>query len=315
LNYTINLANLNSTDTVFYVRDPLPTNLSYVPGSVSSNASYNAADNQIEATIPLAGQEGVVSATDFGGFFDLTPYKAIDLDNACGAACDDTAFSFTGMNFTYFGTAYNRIGIASNGFLQAGGATSATASTQMLPVAGAPNNVIAPLWTDLNLDASGDWFYAAVTDGVNDYDVFQWTAVPHFDTPTDLYTFQVWIVYGTDMIFFSYAPLPAGLLNHNTEIGIENPLGTVGDTYFNVTGTTVTGVPPNPASATPDLAVETVLDSAAVTYQAMVDVTDLTIDKVFNVVEVAYDNSTTVDLAFAKTLLVFFKTWYPIVFK
>jgi uncharacterized repeat protein (TIGR01451 family) len=315
LSYTINLINNSAENTTFFVRDPLPANLAYVDGSLSANASFNAAENQIEAAIPLLATSGSLTPVDWGGFQDLTTFKAIDLDSYCAGECDDAAFNINGVPLTYFGTPYTRIGITSNGFIQPGGATSTTASTQRLPAAGAPNNVIAPMWTDLNLDAGGDWFLAGVTDGTNDYTVVQWTAVPHFDTPTDLYTFQIWIVDGTDEIYFTYGTLPAGAATHNTEIGIENITGTAGATYYNRSNTGSVGTLPNPSSTTPDLAVDTVLDQAAITYQAMVDVTDITADEVVNVVEVAYSNSTVVDRAFARTALVFLKTYLPLLLK
>ncbi len=314
LNYSLKLSNFNTDETTFFLMDPLPTNLTYVPDSISSNSSYNLVDNQIEAQITLDGTVAVVEPYNWGGFFDLTPYKYIDLDDACGAACDDTAFNINGVGFSYFGTYYNRIGVSSNGFLQAGGATSATASTQFLPNSAAPNNVIAPLWTDLNLDAGGDWFYAAVTDGVYNYDVFQWTNVPQYGT-SELYTFQIWFVYGTDAIFFSYGSFPAGVANYNTTIGIEDATGLVGDTFYNVTSGTVTGTLPNLASATPDLIVSTILDSETVTYQATVDVTDIQMDKVINIVEISDSNSNILDRAYALTKLDFYKSWFPIVSK
>ncbi|MBN1370724.1 MAG: S8 family serine peptidase [Anaerolineaceae bacterium] len=314
LTYSINLSNNSAEDTTFFVRDLIPTNLSYVDGSVSANASYNAVDNQIEAAIPLLGTMGSLTAVDWGGFDDVTPYKYYDLDSFCTPNCDDTAFNIN-VPFTYFGTSYTRIGVTSNGFLQPGGATSATASSQLLPAAGAPNNVIAPMWTDLNLDDGGDWFVAFVSDSTYYYTVFQWTSVPHYDSSTDLYTFQVWIVEDTDEIYFTYGTIPAGAATHNTEIGIENATGTAGATYYNRSAAGTVGTLPNPASATPDLAVATILDKATITYQTMVDVSDITVDEVFNVVEVAYSNSPTVDKAFAKTLLIFFKTYFPLVMK
>ncbi len=315
LGYIISVANNTSEDVTITVRDPLPDGLLYVDGSVSANASYDAVDDQIEASILLDAASGELTADDLGGFFDVTPFKDIDLDDACRPTtngCDDTAFNINGVPHTYFGVDYTRIGIASNGFVQPGGATSATANVQLLPAVGAPNNVVAPMWTDLNLDEGGDWFLAGVTDGVNDYTVIQWTDVPHFDTGTDLYTFQIWIVDGTDIVFFKYDTLPAGVATHNTEIGIENTTGTAGDTYYNRSASGTVGVLPDPASATPDLIITSVLDEAVITYQTTVDIFDTVVREVYNVVEVTYSNSATVDKAFAKTLI-YLSTYLPII--
>ncbi|MDO9086291.1 MAG: S8 family serine peptidase [Anaerolineaceae bacterium] len=318
LSYTLNLSNFNTEETTFFLRDPLPTNLTYVPDSVSTNASYNVIDNQIEAQITLDGTVAVVEPYNWGGFFDLTPYKVpgyyLELDDYCGLSCDDYAINLTGMGLYYFGTYYDKIGISTNGFLQPGGATSATASTQFLPNSAAPNNVIAPLWTDLNLDAGGDWFYVPLYDGTYYYDVFQWTDVPQWGT-SQLYTFQIWFVYGTDMIFFSYESFPAGVATYNTTIGIEDPTGLVGDTFYNVTGGVVTGSLPNLASTTPDLVVSTVLDSETVTFQAVVDITDMNVENVVNIVEIVDSNKNVLDRAYAITNIIYYKYLFPIIAK
>jgi len=312
LNYELGLANFNSGETTFYLRDLLPTNLTYVADSVSSNASYNAVENQIEAQITLDAPVPIVEPFNWGGFFDVTFAKAIDLDEFCAGECDDAAINLNGIGLYYFGTYYSRIGISSNGFLQPGGATSATGSSQLLPNPADPNNVIAPLWTDLNLDEGGDWFYAFLSGGGNYYDVFQWTDVPQYGT-TDLYTFQIWLVYGTDVMFFSYDSFPAGVATYDTTIGIEDPTGNVGSTFYNVSDGVVTGTLPDLMSATPDLIASSILDSATVTYQASVDVTDLEVDKIVNVVELSDTNKNTIERAFATTRLIFYKQWFPIV--
>lgn len=309
LSYEVGLANFNANQTTFYLRDQLPTNLTYVPGSVSSNASYNAVDNQIEAQITLDAPVPILEPVNWGGFYDVTFAKAIDLDNICAPDCDDAAINLNGIGLYYFGTYYTGIGISSNGFLQPGGATSATASSQLLPNPADPNNVIAPLWTDLDLDSGGDWFYAFLTDGVNYYDVFQWTDVPQYGT-TDLYTFQIWLVYDTDTMFFSYDSFPAGVAIYDTTIGIEDPTGNVGSTFYNVFDGVVTGTLPDLMSTTPDLIGSSILDSTTVMYQATVDVTDLEVDKVVNVVELVDTNKSVVERAFATTRLIFYKLWF-----
>ena len=318
LNYELEISNFNTGETTFFLRDPLPTNLTYVPDSVSTNADYNEEENQIEAQVTLDGTVAVVEPYDWGGFMDLTPYKVpgyyLELDDYCGSNCDDFAINLTGMGLYYFGSYYDKIGISTNGFLQPGGATSATASTQYLPNSATPNNVIAPLWTDLNLDAGGDWFYVPLYDDTYFYDVFQWTDVPQYGT-TDLYTFQIWFVYGTDMIFFSYDSFPANVDDYNTTIGIEDATGNVGDTFYNVSSGVVSGALPDLVSATPDLVVTTVLDTATITYQATVDITDMDVNKVVNIVELVDSNSSTVDRAYATSILEFYKQWFPIVAK
>ena len=78
---------------------------------------------------------------------------------------------------------------------------------QKMPDPAAPNNVLAPFWTDLNGthggNGGGDGLRAGtLTDGVNRWLVVEWD-LAIFGAPTDVRSFQVWIgLNGTEDISF-----------------------------------------------------------------------------------------------------------------
>jgi len=105
-----------------------------------------------------------------------------------------------------------------------------TAGNVRLPDPTAPNNLLAPFWTDMNLGDGGQWYAAGVSDDVNDYNVFSWESVPRFNDPTT-YTFQIWNTVGTEDYWFVYAEVPA-IPADNLTVGFENSTGTLGTSYY-----------------------------------------------------------------------------------
>jgi hypothetical protein len=95
--------------------------------------------------------------------------------------------------------------------------------------------VLAPFWTDMNLQDGGSWYQGVITNGADSYDVFSWENVPRFNDPTT-YSFQIWLQKGTSNIWFVYdriPVIPAGLT-----VGFEDATATNGaNYYFNGSGT------------------------------------------------------------------------------
>jgi hypothetical protein len=157
---------------------------------------------------------------------------------------DDTNHAFTVAAFSYAGQTYTAVQVDSNGYLQVGGtATTSSYTNQDFPDAADPDGVLAPFWTDLNATAAGAMRIGSLTDGTETWIVVDWEAVPEFNIPTNLHSFQIWIgVQGDDHpgqdISYVYGTTTgngnAGLLT----VGAENDDGTVGtETYFNGAGT------------------------------------------------------------------------------
>lgn len=309
LTYEMTVANYNAVETTFTLDDPIPTNTVYVADSVSTNATYNSGVDSVEATITLPGMDLDLVSLDWGGYNDVSGAAWANLADYC-TNCDDTAFHITGMDFYYMGQHYTDLTISSNGYLVPGDVATG-GGAQLFPDATAPNNVIAPLWTDLDFTDGGNWYASYFCYAGTCYDIFQWESVPQYGT-TDLYSFQVWFVQGTDFIAFSYdyANLPADLTVYNFSIGVENDLGTMGRTYYSSINGTVTGIMP-----TLDLVVDGTMYSDTVTYDVTVDIVDDTLTQITNVASLSNDIDSVVEQAVAFTLLLRDQLFLPVIIR
>jgi hypothetical protein len=140
-----------------------------------------------------------------------------------------TNISWTGGPIRFGGEAYTEAGIVSNGYVVLGGgdASDVDFMPQTLPDVARPNNVMAGFWTDLNPEAGGAMYASGVTDGTNDWIVFEWENVPTY-TQGDPQTFQIWLLQNGEGNTFEYGDLtgsgdPVGLT-----VGAENRLGSSG---------------------------------------------------------------------------------------
>jgi hypothetical protein len=144
----------------------------------------------------------------------------------------------SGLDFWYNGEHYSSVVWSTNGFIQAGtDAPDITNANQDMPDPDTPNNTIAPLWTDIDLDGGdgvggGTWYVANLSLGPDAWTVFEWEDAEQWDDSATSYTFQIWIEIGTDKIWFVYGDLttPSGF--YNTSVGIEDSAGENGSTYY-----------------------------------------------------------------------------------
>lgn len=159
---------------------------------------------------------------------------------------DDSFFNYNVPDFVYAGTTWTRLGMSSDGYIIVGGSSSSAdiaAANTDLPDIAAPNNILAPFWTDLDPSLGGALRIGFLTNGVDDWMVFEWDDVALAGDATKVVSFQVWIgTNGVEDIMFTYdfnqgLHIPASLT-----IGAEDATGTVGATYYyNGTGTVPTG--------------------------------------------------------------------------
>ena len=259
LNYTIDVTNVSETGPIT-VTDSLPAGVTYVRGSAtsvvdggseSSPFSFNRRNQALswEGTLDTGGVEVVADpfppAGSPFGYVNLPSFGVAPLP--CSATCDDTSISLSGLPpFTYGGNTYTDVVVGTNGFVVAGTNTDGAFSNgnQNMPDPTAPNNVIAPFWTDLDLDGTdpadtgaGQW-YAAVFNG-GQFIVIEWQGVEVWNAPGATYTFQIQIgtqLSGYQGIWFVYHDLAA--LPPSLSVGAENGDATAGDSwYFNGAGT------------------------------------------------------------------------------
>ena len=135
-----------------------------------------------------------------------------------------------------------------------------------MPNVAAPNNLLAPFWTDLNMGADGDgaeWHVATFNSGA--FIAYEWSNIPLFGDNSNRYSFAIWVHNPSGTIWFVYHAMAD---TNGATVGVENATGTNGFSYlFNGTGTA-----PAPLN---DLLVFTQAGgSATFTYQAEIEQCD-----------------------------------------
>lgn len=234
---TISITNPTFGPAPVTLVDTMPSSLQLLAGSVVGgtqvgnsvrwNGTLAAAQPAGVAIAPGASPAGYISLSNFGG-------------TAAVAVGDETIVNFTVPAFRYADEVYTRLGIVSNGYLVVGGGTAADISlaNQSFPNVTAPNNVLAPFWTDLDPGAGGTVRVNVLSDGVSSWTVVEWEAVPEWSTGRRA-SFQVWIgVDGVQDISYTYDTIAGNGDGGLLTVGAENRFGNRGgNQYVNGTGT------------------------------------------------------------------------------
>jgi subtilisin family serine protease len=130
-----------------------------------------------------------------------------------------------GFDFPFYGGSFGSVRVCTNGWLSF--TSTATAyDNQLLPNAGAPENLLAPFWDDLDFGATARVY----TYGDASHFVVSWVGVPHYQSGGP-YTFQV-VLYPSGEIRFQY--LSVASPTNSSTVGIQNATRTIGlTTAFN----------------------------------------------------------------------------------
>ena len=201
----------------------------------------------------LAPPVTIQSPSNLYGYIPLDGFGPLNLSMG-----DEDIVNLNGFGqFSYGGEQYSQLGVDSNGYAIVGGSESSAdnvcCDTMAIPDPAAPNNVLAPYWTDLNPGAHGKVQAALLTDGTYNYLAVEWQDVPIYGT-SNYRSFELWIVLGdrsTEDQTFDYAAVGPGA-STGLIVGAENRDGTSGgalalnevpstDGYTVVTGTPIPG--------------------------------------------------------------------------
>ncbi|WP_298442284.1 S8 family serine peptidase [uncultured Ferrimonas sp.] len=242
-----NFSNKNFADTIS-LRLSVAEGASMVADSATITATGNTTTGQqineeagfiswvgrLDPSVLTATLEGATGIGSFGSAANQVP---------CSDGCDEFTASYNLPPFEYNGQIYTGITISDNGLLipGVGQDTTGTFANQNLPSDIAPNNVIAPFWTDFDLNdgTEGDSGDGSIhLFGLGDYIVVEWNNVAVWNDSSDnRYTFQVFLGYG-DKIgdnWFNYVDL--GALPTSLTVGVEDISGGLGTSvYYNGTG-------------------------------------------------------------------------------
>jgi subtilisin family serine protease len=186
-------------------------------------------DHKVTATATLAGRQPDAPQIAPGELFGYIPLDAFGVTPI--AVGDEEALNFNVPAFSFAGQTFTQLGVVSDGYVVAGGATGQDINfvPQTFPDPARPNGVLAPFWTDLDGTGAPGIFIVILSDGVNDWIVVE-SRLNVFGT-TSQRVFQAWIgVNGTEDITFAYDPtnLPADP-GFPFNVGAENAEGSAGD--------------------------------------------------------------------------------------
>jgi len=169
--YDITLANYESITHTYQLTETLPSTLTYVEGSAQeSDLIYDSATRTLawQGEIPPAHLNYLIEESDIPlPYLDLAAYGAPNLCDpffANGQPCKDVAVTFNlginGYTAVLYGETISQSTVSSNGLHLAGG-TTADGYPKWLPIATAPNFLLAGLWRDVDMGTaeSGDGYF------------------------------------------------------------------------------------------------------------------------------------------------------------
>lgn len=129
-----------------------------------------------------------------------------------------------GFNFPFYNNSYSTVHIGTNGFLGFGSTSGMyDYSPDAIPNSNDPDNIVAPLWTDLNPSRGGSIWYCRTTAYGQQALVVNWVGVPYYYN-TSPNTFQA-VLLANGEIRFNYDYV-ASYRTYST--GVENQNGTIG---------------------------------------------------------------------------------------
>jgi subtilisin family serine protease len=228
---TITMQNTTFGPATFSMTDRLPNELKLVKNSVVNGTGSG---NTVSANGTLAGaQAPIIGAVAGSSPFGYVPLSSFGI-GAVGGVGDETIANFNVPGFKYAGQTYTRIGVVSNGYAVVGGGTAADVDyiNQSLPDVAAPNNVLAPFWTDLNPAAGGAIRVAILSALPDRWLVIEWDAVKEYSTAATT-TAQIWIhLDAVEDVTFTYGALGGTGDGGFLTIGAENYAGSSGQNYY-----------------------------------------------------------------------------------
>ena len=292
LNYTIRVSNRSSSPRTFTVVDRIPAHTTYIPGSATGGLTYNPGTNTLTGTTGLLARLQPSVAASPSPFGYVPPAGLVGTFNMCAlfTQCHNSIVNLSGVDFRYLGVRYTTVRIGTNGYIQPGlPPIGAQLPNQNLPNPADPDLVIAPFWSNLDMngtsatDPGGGFFYFGDFSDPSTGDpylVLGWEDAQLFGDPAQSYSFQIWIKEGTDQMWFVYqeinGSLPVGP-DGGLTVGVENADGSAGMSRFYrpmgscapTCGSDV-GIPPAVGT---DLRVNSLAATATFTFAVTVDPT------------------------------------------
>ncbi len=237
--------NLTITSNTFTTQDLTLAQLAVLT-TTPNPLNFNLASGSQARTLVVGNAGG----TSFSANVTLAPmgYEAKSSDDAGGPSYSWNDISSTGTrlslsddsctvvnlpsSFNYYGTAYSKLIVNSNGFVSPTNSTtcsaSGTSTNGVVPGTSAPNNVIAALWDDLDPgDLAGTNGVFSYLDSATSQFIVEFSGVPHWGnagnfSPED---FQFVLNLTTGDITLKYQTVDT---QNSVSVGIEDSTGASG---------------------------------------------------------------------------------------
>ena len=250
ITYTVDVAsNVTPEDLEYTITDQLPDGVTYVEGSATGGATYADGTVTWTGTQPTAtGKQGTYEFTTSANdpscvnplsgaaeYVDLFTVTGGRITAQAGISGDTGAWTAFGANtFGHYGDQYAGLTLTDDGFLVRDVEANYGGTpwiTQSVPDAAQPNNVMAPLWQDMEItyDAAtnkGVTLAASGTTAIIEYD-----DVHRLDNPAQSYDVQIIQDAGSNDVVFAYDNINGPLTG--VTIGAENAAGDHGQALVN----------------------------------------------------------------------------------
>ena len=226
ITYSITLTNTGVGASAVTLTDQIPAGTTYVSGSVTGGASYNATLNRIEwtgqvtASASADGDYVVTTSDDPGGpAFNWVDISGVGTRLLVGDDTNHGPFSI-GFPFSFYGVTYTQFYLNSNGWISFQPQSIQGFANVCLPDPSAPRPLIAMFWDDLN-PTSGGVYYLSSSDTL----VVSFVGVPRYSTGGP-YTFQA-LLHPDGSTTYQYLDMQGTRLNEATA-GVQDATGTRG---------------------------------------------------------------------------------------
>lgn len=216
---TVTIANSGEGELNYAVSYAMGAKTASHPGAVVLPKGEQDSDIGQAPELGFGGPDGYgynwIDSDEAGG----PVYNWIDISSVgtiVGSGDDSSHGPFNlGFSMPFYGNTFNQINVCTNGFLSFTSTLTAY-SNQAIPSTGAPLNLLAPFWDDLNPNDGGTIYYFADTSKF----IVQYQDVPHYSTGNPE-TFQV-IINLDGSIVYQYNNIVDPV---SCTVGIQNATG------------------------------------------------------------------------------------------
>ena len=164
-------------------------------------------------------------------FESITGGTPLTLASLTDGNFDDGRWTVTlPFDFVFDGVATSQISVCTNGFVQLGSPAGYSVEYQNTPIptTAAPNAMIAALWDDLEVPATGEVRVQTLGTAPDRRTIVSWNNVRRLASFSDSLNFQIVLFEGTNRVELRYGSLTPSISALDATAGIESASGLAG---------------------------------------------------------------------------------------